>query len=253
MKPIVSTRNGVPFFHQKTPLEFQQDIYERYDEMVVRQSALHLADDIWGRYPFQAVFDFAEKRYPKETKGNILEIGCGVGRWIAMLSKRYPQATLWGIDYSYQMLKRANDFWVAGKEIQVDVSNKGLAKQNLIGSKLNNLHFGLAKAESLPFDDGSQDLVLSSFLLDRLEHPIQGLEEMYRVLKPNGKVILITPLNFNKKEHWESIYPPAQLLKVIKEIGFEILDWNEQIVVHEPLDVHGNFLTWNCLGFVGEK
>jgi hypothetical protein len=66
MKPILD-RKGIPFFHQKTALEFQQDVYERYHEMVMRQSALHLADELWGAYPFQAVFDFVETQDRKSV------------------------------------------------------------------------------------------------------------------------------------------------------------------------------------------
>ena len=51
MKPSITHRKEIPFFHNKTPQEFKQDIYERYHEMVVRQSALHLADQLWGKYP----------------------------------------------------------------------------------------------------------------------------------------------------------------------------------------------------------
>lgn len=253
MKPIISSRKGIPFFHQKTAVEFQQDVYERYQEMVVRQSALHLADELWGKYPFQTVFDFAEKHYPKATEINIVEIGCGVGRWIANLSKRYPKATVWGIDYSYQMLKRANEFWVEGKEIPIDLTGKGLSKQFIKSNPSNHLQFGLAKAENLPFNDNSQDLVLNSFLIDRLENPRKGLEEMYRVLNPNGKLIIVTPLNFNKAAHWKMYYPPIQLLNILKEIGFDILDWKEGIIINEPLDFHGNIICWKCLGFVAKK
>ncbi|MGK0388547.1 MAG: ubiquinone/menaquinone biosynthesis C-methylase UbiE [Maribacter sp.] len=253
MKPIISNRKGIPFFHQKTALEFQQDVYERYQEMVVRQSALHLVDNLWGRYPFQPVFDFAEKHYPKATEINVLEIGCGVGRWMGTLAKRYPKSIFWGIDYSYQMLKRANEFWVQGKEISIDLIDKGLSQQSIKGEQFNHLKFGLAKAENLPFDKNSQDLVLNSFLIDRLENPIKGLEEMYRVLKPNGQLIVVTPLNFNKAEHWKMYYPPIQLSNILKEIGFEILDWKENIIVNEPLDAHGNVVRWKCLGFVVKK
>ena len=253
MHPALHTRKGIPFFHDKTPLEFQQDIYERYDEMVVRQTALHLADEMWGDYPFQAILDFAEKHYPEKTDGNILEIGCGVGRWIGTLAKRYPNSTLWGIDYSYQMLKRANEFWVEGKEISIDWRDKGLSQQLIKGKGFKNLKFGLAKAEKLPFDEGSQNFIVSSFLIDRLEDPIKGLEEMYRVLKADGKLIVITPLNFKKAEHWNMLYPPAQLKINLKEIGFEILDWDEDLIVEEPVDAHGNALVWKCLGFVAEK
>lgn len=253
MKPILSIRQGIPFYYQKTKLEFQQDDYERYEEMVLRQSSLHLADQIWERYPFQAVFDFADRHYPTESEINILDVGCGVGRWAGTLAKRYSKATVWGIDFSYQMLKRANEFWVHGKEISIDLINKGFIKQSIIGSQLQNLKFGLAKAEDLPFDDRSQDLVINSFLIDRLENPKKGVEEMYRVLKPNGKLIVITPLNFNKDEHWNMYYPPSKLSKIISEIGFELLDWKEDIIVKEPLDFHGNELIWNCLGFVVKR
>jgi ubiquinone/menaquinone biosynthesis C-methylase UbiE len=253
MKPAISHRKSIPFFHPKTALEFQQDVYERYDEMVVRQSALHLADELWGRYPFQPVFDFAEKHYPKEAEINILEIGCSVGRWIGTLAERYPKATCWGIDYSYQMLKRANEFWVQGKEISIDLTNKGFFKKAIKNEPFNHLKFGLAKAENLPFENNTQDLILNSFLIDRLENPMQGLQEMYRVLKPNGKLIVVTPLNFNRAEHWKMYYPPIQLSNILKEIGFEILDWKEDIIINEPLDFHGNSVRWKCLGFVVKK
>ena len=255
MKPAITSRKGIPFFYEKTTLEFQQDVYERYNEMVVRQSALHLADILWENYPFQPVFNFAEKHYPKEkTTGiSILEIGCSVGRWIGTLAKKYPNTTTWGIDYSYQMLKRANEFWVKGKEITIDLTSKGLQQQSIKGEEINNLKFGLAKAENLPFDDNSQDLILNSFLIDRLENPMKGLEEMYRVLKPNGKLIVITPLNFKKTEHWKTFYPPIRLFNILKEIGFDLLEWKENIMINEPLDFHGNAVNWKCLAFVTTK
>lgn len=252
-RPPISHRKGIPFFHDKTELEYQQDIYERYHEMVVRQSALHIADELWDGYPFQPVFDFAEKYYPKTKDSNILEIGCGVGRWIASLAKRFPNSAFWGIDYSYQMLKRANKFWVEGTEILIDISDKGLGQLSQQGERLENLQFGLAKAEDLPFDDNSQDMIVSSFLLDRLDDPKVGLREMYRVLKPNGRLIVVSPLNFKKAEHWDMYYPASQLSQLLKEMNFAILNWKEDILVHEPLDGHENSLSWKCLGFVVVK
>ncbi len=250
---VYRTRKGIPFFHDKTESEFQKDVYERYDEMVIRQSALHLADEFWYKYPFQSVIDFAEKHYPLERENNILELGCGVGRWIASLAQKYPKSNCWGIDYSYQMLKRAKEYWVDGKEITIDLSKRGLGVETVIGKKISNLNFGLAKAENLPFDDNSQDLILSSFLIDRLADPEKGLTEMFRVLNAGGKLIVVTPLNFDNAAHWKLYYPPSQIAILLEKIGFEILAWKEDIVVDEPLDGHGNNLHWNCLGFVVGK
>lgn len=253
MKSIVLNRKGIPFFHQKTALEFQQDVYERYHEMVVRQSALHLFDEFWEKYPFQPVFDFAETHYPNHDISNVLEIGCSVGRWISTLAKAYPKATCWGIDYSYQMLKRAHEFWIEGKEIDIDLADKGFSKKSKKGQELSNLNFGLAKAENLPFEENSQDLVLNSFLIDRLENPKKGLEEMYRVLKPNGKLIIVTPLNFNKAEHWKTYFPSDKISTILNKIGFEVLVWKEDILIEEPLDFRGNVVSWRCLAFVVKK
>lgn len=253
MQTPICIRKGIPFFHDKSELEFKQDIYERYDDMVVRQSALHLADKFWNDYPFQPVLDFGKTYYTDTKEINILEIGCGVGRWIASVAKLYPIANCWGIDYSYQMLKRAKEFWVDSQEILIDLSDKGLGRQSLMGEKLTNLNFGLAKTEALPFDEHSQDLVLSSFLLDRLDDPFKGLGEVLRVLKPSGRLVMVTPLNFQKAHHWEKLHPTNMLSIVLKELGFDIVDWQEDITIFEPLDHHGNRIEWKCLGFVVEK
>ena len=254
MNTPLSFRKGIPFFYNKTETEFQNDQYERYDSMVVRQSVLHLADELWGHYLMQAVFDFAKVHYPTSTAPNILEIGCGVGRWIGTLAQHYPAATCWGIDYSYQMLKRAFEFWIDEATIELDITNMGFPNPIKVqGHQLDNLHLGLAKAEQLPFSDNSQDLVLNSFLIDRLENPAKGLEEMHRVLKPSGRLIIITPLNFNRPANWATYYSPARLQQLLIQIGFKIIEWQENILIHYPLDIHGNMVTWNCLGFVVNK
>ncbi len=254
MKTPISYRKEIPFFCTKTAKDFQKDVYESYNNMVIRQSALHLVDELWNKYPMQGVLDFAMEHYPNQSAPNITEIGCGVGRWIATLAQIYPKAVCWGIDYSYQMLKRANEFWVLGKDIPLDLSNKGFAQPlRLKGHQLTNLNFGLAKAADLPFVTCSQDLVVNSFLLDRLNNPSEGLAEMYRILRPNGKLIVVTPLNFTRAMHWETLYPPNRLHNVLTQIGFHILDWKEELMVEEPLDFRGNKIIWKCLGFVVSK
>lgn len=254
MNPPIAFRKHIPLFYNKTAVEYQKDQYEKYDGMVLRQSALHLADELWGYYPLQAVFDFAQPFYPDQSSLNILEIGCGVGRWIATMAQRYPQATCWGIDYSYQMLKRAHEFWIHGQQIIIDRSNKGFPQTlEVKGHQLNNLSLGLAKANRLPFSDNSQDLVLSSFLFDRLKDPYEGLLEMHRILKSGGKMILITPLNFNQPNHWERFFPSVKIHQLLNQIGFDIQHWNKEIIIEEPLDARGNVVVWKCVGFVGIK
>jgi len=66
MKKPISFRMQIPFFIEKSEIDFQKDLYERFDDMVVRHIALHLTDDLWGGYPFQKGFDFARKHLQNE-------------------------------------------------------------------------------------------------------------------------------------------------------------------------------------------
>lgn len=254
MKSPITHRQGVPFFYDKSEVEFQEDVYERYHNMIVKHSALHLADELWGKYPSQSVLDFAADYYKYQTLQHVLEIGCGVGRWIASIAQVHPKAVCWGMDYSYQMLKRAHEFWVLGNDIFVDLSSKGFGNTvNLEGFQLSNLNFGLAKAADLPFSDNSQDMVLSSFLIDRLDDPMKCMIEMNRVLKPNGTVVIVTPLNFHKTNHWNDLYPPIKIHQFLTKIGFSILDWKEEMIIKEPLDARGNAVIWNCVAIAARK
>ncbi len=254
MQEPISSRGAIPFYYDKSEAEFQADPYERFDPMVVRQSALHLADAIWGHYPMQAVLDFGKPYISLASEAKVVELGCGVGRWIATLAQTWPHAQCWGLDYSYQMLRRAQEYWVDGATVHLDLRAKGFPeRRSLVGRSLPNLSFGLAEASQLPFTDNSQDLVLSSFLLDRLSNPKRGLAEMSRVLKPGGRIILITPLNFSKAEHWEQFYPPVKIALLVPDLHLQILEWQEGIEIHEPLDAHGNGVHWKALGMILEK
>jgi len=113
-------------------------------------------------------------------------------------------------------LKRINEYWKEEESIYLDLSHLGFSPKEIKGHLLENIHFGLAKAEDLPFDSQTQDYVLSSFLLDRLNDPQQGLDEMKRVLKNQGKLILISPLNFFKKKHWDTFHPPIKIFHLLK-------------------------------------
>jgi len=53
-----------------------------------------------------------------------------------------------------------------------------------------DIEFVEADAERLPFGDGGFDAVTISFGLRNVEHPQTALAEMFRVLKPGGRVVI---------------------------------------------------------------
>jgi SAM-dependent methyltransferase len=46
--------------------------------------------------------------------------------------------------------------------------------------------------ESLPFDEDSFDLVYANFVVEHLKHPERGFAEWRRVLRPGGRLVLLT-------------------------------------------------------------
>lgn len=66
--------------------------------------------------------------------------------------------------------------------------------------KLVNLNIGpfpnvdiVADAHQLPYANDSVDAIFCEAVLEHLEDPRKAVEEMFRILKPGGKVIAITP------------------------------------------------------------
>lgn len=253
MQSPVKIRRDIPFFYDKSEAEFRADIYERYEDSVVRQSLLHLADDVWKGYPFQNLLDWFNENLPSQSNMQIADIGCSVGRLIGEIAQNYPDSQCHGLDYSYQMLRQAQDFWVKGKSIDLDLAKRGFEKIQLERKTLSNLHFGLARAEDLPFEDASLDVVFNSFLLDRVEDPLQTLREMHRVLKKGGLLLSISPFNFQKTMHWNEFYPFDKLKKQMEIIGFQLNRKEEVFMIKEYLDVQRNAVEWKCTAFSAQK
>lgn len=61
---------------------------------------------------------------------------------------------------------------------------------------LENISFHLNNAGSLELEDDSADFVFARWLFCFLENPTKALAEVKRVLKPNGKIIIIDYFNY---------------------------------------------------------
>jgi len=99
----------------------------------------------------------------------VLDVGCGPAEILIRLARRSPTLRLTGVDIDAPMIDRARR-----KAARAGVSPT----------------FVVADAASLPFEDGSFDLVVSSFAIHHWPDPHAGLAEIMRVLKPGGKAII---------------------------------------------------------------
>ena len=57
----------------------------------------------------------------------------------------------------------------------------------------DNVEFLMAEVPPLPFQDESFDYVISFQVIEHIKEDVTLMKEMYRVLRPGGKVILTTP------------------------------------------------------------
>lgn len=70
---------------------------------------------------------------------------------------------------------------------------------------LKNIVYVQANAESLPFEDSYFDCITIAFGLRNVTHKEDALSSMLRVLKPNGRLLI---LEFSKPQHmlWQKMY-----------------------------------------------
>jgi demethylmenaquinone methyltransferase/2-methoxy-6-polyprenyl-1,4-benzoquinol methylase len=78
-------------------------------------------------------------------------------------------------------------------------------------------------AEKLPFPDNHFDIVTVAFGLRNMTHKDKALEEMRRVLRPGGRLLV---LEFSKV--WEPLTPAYDFY------SFKVLPWLGQKVVNDP-------------------
>ena len=253
LPPPLAERRGIPLYYLKSEEETRQDVYERYDELVARQTALHLADTLNGSYPFQPLLDYLQQWWPQQSHARVADVGCSVGRLLGEAATAQPNWDCYGIDFSYQMLRQARDYWVLGKTLSPNLLRFGYPLATLTGRQLPNLHLALADGADLPFPNGSLDLLWNTFLIDRLPDAFAAFTEWGRVLSPGGRLVCVSPLNFLRVEQWERYHPPVKLLDYLLGQGWQLLDLTDPLTLHEPMDRRGNQIAWQTWAVVLQK
>ena len=253
LPPPPDTRRGIPLYYDKTEDEVRQDVYERYDELVARQTALHLADHLHGGYPLQPLADYVARWRPEQPEAVVADIGCSVGRLIGDIARDRPLWDCYGLDFSYQMLRQAADYWTGGKTVAANLLRFGYPSGEFSGYALPNLHFALAEASALPLPTGSADLLLNTFLIDRIPHPTRAFDDWWRALRPGGRLVIVSPLNFLKQAEWEKYYPPIKIVDLLLRRGWQLLDLTDPLYLDEPMDRRGNVVRWKTFALALEK
>jgi ubiquinone/menaquinone biosynthesis C-methylase UbiE len=123
-------------------------------------------------------------KYLQQESGRLLELGCGGGQSTNYLANTLAKFTCTGTDISKTAIDSAREKYM-----------------------LKNLKFEVADVHSLPYSDGEFDLVTSCDVIEHLPDIQKALEEMIRVLKSNGLIIIKAP------HHRNPLLPLIDLVK----------------------------------------
>ena len=117
---------------------------------------------------------FGGRLSPTALQGQrILDLGCGYGGRTVFYARKCAAAEVIGIEPYPSLVDRC-------RELAASLD-------------CGRATFRLGVAESLPFDDGEFDMILSFDVLEHVESPAAALSEIRRVLRPGGQAWLVFP------------------------------------------------------------
>jgi ubiquinone/menaquinone biosynthesis C-methylase UbiE len=138
----------------------------------------------------------------------ILDFGCGDGMMTHFVQQEFPQAKVYGIDPSPKSIEEAKTHY---EKIRFSTHSE--------------------EQKQLPFRDDSFDLIFSAGVFHHIpftDHPIY-IQELFRLLKPNGYLVLfeLNPLNpltvltfkRNPIDRYATLMQPRYTLRLVKQYG----------------------------------
>jgi ubiquinone/menaquinone biosynthesis C-methylase UbiE len=146
--------------------ERSSDLRDFYESRVWK---IHQISNPYEVVRFRHILEFLGT----ESRNTVLDVGCGGGTYTRILAR-------------------------AQLVIAVDVSSNAVktAKQSLLWK--GNVFFVVCDLEHLPIRDMAVDKVACIDVLEHVERPQKAVNEMSRVLRSNGKMLLFTACGENK-------------------------------------------------------
>jgi arsenite methyltransferase len=127
-------------------------------------------------------------KVPKDAN---LGLGCGNPVELASIKKGETVLDL-GSGAGFDCFIASREVGDEGTVIGVDMTPEMIekAKENALEAQINNVDFRLGEIENLPVADNSIDVVISNCVVNLSTDKQAAYNEMFRVLKPGGRVII---------------------------------------------------------------
>ncbi len=188
---------------------YKEDSRKTFDEMAVEYE-----NSYFGRMSGK-LYDKVALKVEHFRHEFILDLGCGTGNLLEIL-KKY-KSKLYGADISSEMIKYARERLGNYAELKV------------------------ADSESLPWEDNSFDIIVCTLSFHHYPNPGKSLNEMKRVLRKNGHIIIAEGLlpalirdianlllksKFNKTGDVR-VYSKYEWLNMLRSAGFNNIDFEK--------------------------
>lgn len=160
-----------------------------YDAIGTGYNQTRQADPFIAEQLYKSVFSKVEGLY--------LDIGCGTGNYTLALKEKGLRVC--GIDPSEKMLEKAR-------------------------MRDSAVEWKKGKAENIPADDNLFDGIFGTLTLHHWSDIVAGFKELYRVLKPGGRIAFFTSDPLQMQNYWLNHYFPEMLSNSISQMpAFDML------------------------------
>jgi len=148
-------------------------VYDKKQDFVIDKTLAEQFTRYMEKYSelYRSLAMKAREHIPKSVKKPVIvDLGTGPGLLSIELNKLLPDANILGADPSFYMLS--------------------IAKNKLIDAGCKHSNFVMARVENIPLKSHYADIIISRFSLSSWKKPKQGFSEIFRVLKPGGRLVL---------------------------------------------------------------
>lgn len=232
---------GVTFVQCNCGL-WRQEPQPASEEVTGWYDSAYLAYEIEHQYIFSDIAQksltevgIVPKQFPQTLPPELLEIGCATGALLNVFALQGWKAT--GVEVSKELAHYGHE------QFKLDIRN----------CTLENAHFS----------DASFSMIFAFHLIEHLNDPASFLAELYRILRHQGKLVLITPNTASFQAHlmqetWRSaisdhlfLFSVQSLKTLLRTYGFcieQIKTWGgwplgmKPKLVKKPLDMLAKLL-----------
>jgi len=122
---------------------------------------------------------------------SVLGLGCGNPVALARLKEGETVLDL-GSGGGIDVFLATKKVGPTGKVIGVDMTEEMVARAKALALKhgYKNVEFRLGEIENLPVEDETVDVIISNCVINLSPDKLKVFQEAYRVLKPNGKLVV---------------------------------------------------------------